>query len=223
MISLSTLFGFSIFLAGIAALFRVQWKGNPYLPFILCIWVGCINEILSYILWSLGYHTSLNNNLYVLAEAILYLLFFQKMEILGNDKTFFRILIASVMLVWIIENLVLARIHTISSVFRFYYSLIILLLATTLLSRMLVMDNFFFKHYYDENIYKNAAFWIGIGAIVFFLFKLQIEIFWYYGLRHSAAFRIKIYNILMYVNLCTNLIYTLAILWMPRKYQFTME
>lgn len=223
MITVATLFGFSIFLAGIVAIFRYHRDIDTFLPFILCIWVGCINELLSFVLWSHGHHTSLNNNLYVLAEAVLYLLFFQKMEIFENRKTLFRLLILSVILLWIIENLVWAKIHTVSSGFRFYYSFIIVLLSTALLSRLLVMDRFVMKEFYDYNIFKNPAFWIAIGAIIFFLFKLQIEIFWFYGLRHSAAFRIKIYNILMYVNLGTNLIYTLAILWMPRKFQFTMQ
>lgn len=223
MISSATLFGFSIFPAGIAGVFRYHRNIRVYLPFLLCIWIGCINELISFVLWIKGYHTGLNNNIYVLAEAVLFLFFFKKADLFENRKIFFRLLLLSVILVWAVENLLFFKILSVSSLFRFYYSLIIVLLSTTLLSRLLVMDSYTVKGFCDYDIFKRPSFWIAVGAIIFFLFKIQVEIFWFYGLRRSAAFRIRIYNILMYVNFGTNLIYTLAILWMPRKLPFTMR
>jgi hypothetical protein len=75
----------------------------------------------------------------------------------------------------------------------------------------------------EREILKNPAFLICLGIVVFFTYKVVIEMFWIYGLRESRNFRLNVYIILVYINLICNLIYALAILWMRRKQAFTLQ
>ncbi len=46
--------------------------------------------------------------------------------------------------------------------------------------------------------------------------------FWLYGLRFSKEFLMNVTTILIYINLFTNLVFALAVLWMPAKHRFSL-
>ena len=73
-----------------------------------------------------------------------------------------------------------------------------------------------------SGLIKNSVFLITIGFIVFFTYKILIEIFWVYGLNASRDFRVEVYRIMTYINLAINLIYALAVLWIPKKREYTL-
>jgi hypothetical protein len=217
MISTATLLGFTILIAGTTALVRFNKHFIPYLPFILCIWIGCVNELLSYFLWQNGLHTSVNNNVYVLAEAILFLLFYRNMGLFEKRRWLFWTLSGALIILWAWENIVAGKITSVSSWFRIAYSFLIGLLSIAMISRLLYQDIHAPWLTGERNIFLHPVFLISGGAVIFFIFKLVIEIFWWYGLYHSSDFRNHLYHILIYINPAVNLIYTLAILWIPRK------
>ncbi|MGN6268166.1 MAG: hypothetical protein ACTHM5_20985 [Ginsengibacter sp.] len=223
MISKATLLGFTIFIAGIIALVRFNKAFTPYLPFVLCIWLGCINELISYFLWQNGWHTSVNNNIYVLAEAILFLLFFRNMGLFEKQSLVFWGLFGALLVLWGWENIVEGKITAVSSWFRIAYSFLIVILSVATIS-LLLYQNIHTPWLTEErNIFLHPVFLICCGAIIFFTFKLVIEIFWLYGIDHSSNFRKNLYHILIYINPAVNLIYTLAILWMPRKQRYIIQ
>ena len=69
---------------------------------------------------------------------------------------------------------------------------------------------------------KNSIFLVAIGFIAFYTFNSLIEIFWVYGLNASKDFRAGVYRIMTYINLIVNLIYAIAVLWIPRKREYTL-
>ena len=223
MISTATLLGFSILIAGIIALLRFNKSFMPYFPFILCIWIGCVNELLSYFLWQNGWHTSVNNNIYVLAEATLFLLFFRNMGLFEKQPPVFWGLFGALLILWGWENIAEGKIASVSSWFRIAYSFLIVILSIAMISLLLYQNIHTPWITGERNIFQHPVFLICGGAIIFFTFKLVIEIFWLYGIDHISNFRKNLYHILIYNNAAVNLIYTLAILWMPRKQRYIIQ
>lgn len=211
------LFALSVLVAGILAVIRFRKIDRIFLPFILCIWAACLNEGLGYFLFMNGYHTSVNNNIYVLTEALLFILFFKNMNLFGEFGWLFVLFFAMVICTWVWENLIMGKITGVSSWFRIAYSFLIVLMSITLINRLLITDIYKSYRAPARSVWLNPILLICIGAIIFFTFKLLVEIFWLYGLNGTAGFRIQLYRIMVYVNLAVNLIYALAILCMPQK------
>jgi len=223
MIANPPLWGFSILLAGIIAIARFKKIGKLYLPFIFCIWIGCINEILSYILVVNGLHSAVNNNIYVLAEALLLLVFFKNTGLFQKAPALFKIFFAGLVLLWLWENGIEGKITHVSSWFRITSSFLMVLISLAVISKLVLFDINRPFEMQKVSMFTSPVFLICLGTIVFFTFKLSVEIFWVYGLNHSAGFRIKLYHILIYFNLIVNGVYALAILWMLPKQQYIMR
>lgn len=194
----------------------------PYLPFLLCVWLACINELLSYILWRNHYYTSVNNNLYVLAEAILFLVFFRNMQVFEKRPQVFPMLLLFLVILWSWENIGLGKIIAVSSWFRIAYSFLTVVLSIALINRLIYRVIYEPWLSGERSIFLNPEFLIAAGAIIFFTFKMVVELFWWYGINHSAALRTNLYHIMMYINVIANIIYTLAIVWIPRKQPYTI-
>ncbi|MGN6533241.1 MAG: hypothetical protein ACTHK0_15970, partial [Ginsengibacter sp.] len=60
-------------------------------------------------------------------------------------------------------------------------------------------------------------FFIGTGLIVYYTFKIFIEAFLLYGLEAGQAFYKRLFVILAWINLFTNLLFAYAILCIPKK------
>lgn len=212
--ALAVIINFSVLLAGIIAIIRYKHIHKSYYPFIYFIWVGGINEILSYFLITNGFHTYVNNNIYVLAESLLIIYFFKKIKILKKAYTLLLFIISGLIALWIFENLIQSKILTVSMYFRITYSFTIVLLSITYINNLITSIR--------KNIFTNADFLICASFIIYFTYRILIEAFWLYGLNSSTKFQLVVYHIMIYINLFCNLIYTLAIIWMPKKQIFIM-
>lgn len=213
---------FSIFIAGIIAVVRFSKMNKIYRPMIIVIWLACINEILSYCLIKSSLSTAVNNNVYVLAEAILLSLLFRNFGIFNKLHWLFWTVCGGLIVLWLWENFVGGRIWHISSWFRIVSSFVIALMSITAISKLMVLGSEEFFIVKNRCLFANAAFLICMGTTIFFIFKLLVEIFWLYGLNGSEIFRVKLYDILTYINLLVNLIYALAVIWAQPKQQYTM-
>ncbi len=211
---LSVIINFSIILAGIIAIIRYRHIHNCYYPFLYFIWLGCLNEIFSYVLIKNGFHTNINNNIYVLIESFLLIYFFKKLRVLKKGNPLLLVIISGLTVLWIFENLIQSKILTVSVYFRISYSFTIVLLSITYTNRLITT--------FRKNIFTHADFLICASFIIYFTYKILVEAFWLYGLDSSIEFQKPVYTIMIYINLLCNLIYTLAIIWMPRKQIFTM-
>lgn len=211
---LAVIINFSVLIAGIVAIIRYKRIHKSYYPFLYFIWVGCINEVLSFFLVKKGFHTYINNNIYVLVESILIIYFFKKLKVFKRNDNLFLFILSGLTILWIFENLIQSKILTVSVFFRISYSFIIVLLSITTINSLITTIR--------KNILTNANFLICASFIIYFTFKILVEAFWLYGLNSSIKFQSAVYNIMIYINLLCNLIYTLAIIWMPRKQIFTM-
>lgn len=208
------LFSCSIFIAAIIGWVRFRRIAPAFRPFIYCIWIGSVNEILSMTLPLAGYKIDLNNNIYVLLESGLVLWQVRQWEGFGSWHRLFPVVLASFGMVWITENFLISSITYTGSYFRLYYSFIIVILAIQVNNSLIISEK--------GLLLRNATFLVCTGFIIYFTYKVLIEIFWLYGLNSSPGFLVNVYSILIWINLFANIIYSFAILWMPAKQRFIM-
>jgi hypothetical protein len=207
-------FSFSIFIAGFLALIRFPKINRVYYPFLICVWVACINEPLSLLLVNHNQNTIINNNVYVLIEGVLLTVFFKNLGLFKNDKKLFYLIIFGLILEWLFENLILHKITSYNIYGRIIYSFIIVFMSLNILNKQIAFGT--------KNIFKNSTFLLCLSFILYFLYKVVVYAFWIYGESSSHTFLLKLFSIMIYVNLLSNLIYALAVLWMPRKIGYTL-
>jgi len=205
------------YLVGIPAiigLIRIKRISQVYFPFILLLWVGLASEIVTTVLINRGLSNALSSNIYVLLESVLILFFFERMDLFKSRQIFYLLLFLFAG-GWIVENFVLLNINRFNSYFRIGYSFIVVLLSINLINRLMLQER--------TRMLRNPVFLIMIGFIVFFTYKALIEIFWVYGFKASDSFKFLVYRIMTYINLSANIVFTIAVLWIPRKQEFTLQ
>ncbi|MGZ3838190.1 MAG: hypothetical protein ACXVBR_03490 [Flavisolibacter sp.] len=199
----------SILLGGIIGLARFKEMDPRYHPFLFLLWIGCINEILSFILVRMGYYTIITSNLYILMEALLLTWYFQKMHLFDRYPLLFRFLLLSLAVCWAGENLLFHPLRHYSIYFRIFYSTLMVLLSIVAINQLLLTEN--------RSVGRNAGFILCGAFIFYFLIKVLVNAFWLYGLASSRQFLLQVSRILVFVNLITNLVYALALVWIPKK------
>lgn len=205
----------SILIAAVIAWWRFKKIHQVFRPFIYCIWLGVFNEIISYgFLIPVFHNTAPNGNIYVLLEALLLLWQFKNWGLFKTYPLIFRSLVVFTVLIWITEVFIISNLFTVSSYFRIVYSFIIVLLSINLLNRHIIQEK--------TMLLKDSIGLICLAFIIFYTYKVMLEEFFLYGLYSSKPFAIKTFFIFSFINLFCNLIYALAVLWMPTKQRFSL-
>lgn len=212
--NLVAILSFSIAIAGIIGCVRFKKIDPAYYSFLFFVWLGLVNEIVSFILISVIHSNVVNSNIYVLLESMLLVWFFRTQALSEKPKKIFNWLFVIFILGWTFENFFMSSIHQFNSYFTVIYCFTTVLMSINLVNRLISNEK--------KLILRNPAFLICVCFILFFTCKALIEIFWIYGLNASKEFRIQVYDIMTFVNLIVNLIFALAVLWMPRKREYTL-
>lgn len=207
-VSLPTLSSFSLFIAGVIGIFRFRKMDKTYYPFLFLIEIGSLNELLSYILVLNHHHNLLNNNIYSLFESLLIVWFFKNQNIFKKAKFIFFSILSICIISWFLQMLQLKTLDDIYLYFRIQYSIIIVFLSIYTINSILITES--------KSIIKNPAFIICTGFLIYFTYFAIMNTFYLYGLTKSIEFQIFILKILAYINIFCNLIYAIALIWIPR-------
>lgn len=197
---------------GIAAILGLVYSrriDRAFFPFIFFLWAGFLNEIISTICISVYRTNAINSNIYVLLSSLLVLWQFKGWGLFKRNNWVFPSLVFLFIGCWIIDSFFIGRINRFNPYYRIFYSFTIVLMSIQMINRLFSTQK--------KQLIRNSIFLICICFIVFFTYKALIEIFWVYGLNSTRDFRVEVYRIMTYINLTVNLIYAIAILWMPRK------
>lgn len=206
------IFSFSIGIAGMIGLIRFQ-KINPvFYPFIFLMWLGLINEVISFLFIRSGHSNAVNCNIYALFESILIAWFFKNQRLFNENNRRFTGIIILFAVLWVIQNFFISSILRFNTYFNAVYSLIVVLMSIHLINRIIISEK--------KMIAGNPVFLICVGFILFYTCTVLVEIF--YGLDSSKEFRLHVYRIMTFINLLVNLIYALAVLWIPGKRKYTL-
>jgi hypothetical protein len=211
--TLIDIFSYAVAIAAVIGLVRIRHIDQVYYPFILLLWIAVANEVIGTILIATIHTNAINSNLYVLLESLLLVIFFNRLQLFPR-KSIFYFFLFTFAAAWIVENLLIFRITTFHSYFRVLYSFITVLMSIHMINKLLTAE--------QRGLARNSVFLVMIGFIIYFTYKALVEIFWIYGLNSSTAFRIDVYRIMVFVNLTVNIIFALAVLWIPRKRVYTL-
>jgi hypothetical protein len=212
---LTVTLSFSILIAAVIAIIRYKNIRKEYYPFIYLIWVGSLNEIISFILVINHHFNIINGIIYGLFESLLLLWYFKNLGVFNGKRLLLYFLIILFSGIWVFDSFLSKDFgERFNSYFSIAYSFPIVLLSITAINRLL---------FQEKEIIKNPAFLICIAMVIYFTYKVVVEMFWLYGLKESPTFRLNVFAILMLINFFCNLIYALAILWMRNKQAFTLQ
>lgn len=203
----------SVLLPSVVGAVKFKRSLKAYRPFMYLIWIGLLNEATSEILIATIKTSAVNNNIYTLLDYSFIVWLFMSLDDY-RGKTMYYFLLVFGAAAWFIDNIVLHSITGFSSYFRIIYGLIVVYLSVRKLSEVLFTE---LRH---SN--KNATFVICVAFSIAYTYQAVFETFGAINLKFSNEFYIKLYYILVFVNLFTNLLYALAMLWVPAKRQFTL-
>ncbi len=193
----------SILLPCIAGIIRFRNIPVAYYPFIFVAWLGLVTEIISFFMAN----NAIAVNIFTLIEFVLLCVQFRLWKyVLYKNSTFY--LLAGFMLIfWMVENIGLSKINNFTSYFLILYPFVLVLLAVNQLNFLIV--NF------RGNILKNSIFIFCIAAIIFYSYKTLSEIFYHYA--QDSQTKVAIFSMQIYMNVLFNILFTLAILCIPRN------
>ncbi|HEV7783332.1 MAG TPA: hypothetical protein VGO58_18780 [Chitinophagaceae bacterium] len=212
--TLAVILSFSITIPAVTGWVRSQVIAPAYYPFIILLSCGLTNEIISYLLTRNGHSNAINSNIYALAEGILITLFFFYAGLFNKNRRVFYGLLIYLVLLWITDKLIVSDIFHFSPYYSLSSAFAYVLMSVSMINRLTLVEH--------QRLVRNSIFIICLCFIFFFTYALLVEIFWLYGLDASRQFRLKVYRIMAYINVGANLVYTFAILWIPRKQEYTM-
>jgi hypothetical protein len=198
----------------IVAIVRFRMIDPGFYPFLFVIFLGLLNECLSTYLQQQNVRIAPATNIYSLLEAGFVTWQFKNWNLFKKNATP-KILIVSFICVWCIEIFFVSSINHYVSYYNIFYSFAIVLMSIQMMNKLLIMVT--------RKLLTNPIFLACAGFILFFTFAIMVEIFWMYGLSASKEFRLKVYDMLAYVNFIVNIVFTISILWMPTKQKFILQ
>lgn len=203
------LFSSSILLPALSSAVKFRNTDHSFYPFIFFIWIGTLNEIISYLISARGGSTTFNNNIYILTESLLILWQFKEWDFFQNFKKGFLICALLLVIIWFFDYRSIQGLGSMNLNFRLFYSFLIVLMSIHVCNRLVFIFN--------GPLVKSPVFLICITFILYFTYKILVEVFWIYGLNKAKSFRMDVYIIMAWINALANIIYLLAILCIPKK------
>ena len=203
---------YSILGAAIIGIIRFKSIIPDYYPFIFIIWLGVFNETLSLVLiFTMGRNT-VNSNIFVLLEYLLIVYQFYRWNDNGLKK--YVILAFLGLAVWSADNLVLNSITHNNSLFRAFYSFLIVFFSIDQVNKLVIYER--------GPLFKNPMFIICITFLLYYGFKAFVESYNMFHLGLSKTLLRDLWIILYFVNGIANLLYAIAVLWIPTKVKFIL-
>lgn len=202
-------FSGSVLLPATAAFIRHSKVERIYAPFHFLLGTMVLQEAITLTVVLLHYSHAMITNSFMLVKVWLLLWQFHRWQLFDSRPPIYPALIGGISLFWMGSTFFLDLHLGFNSPFIFCSSLLILVLTTNLMSRQIIRCN--------GPLLRNAIFLVCTALLFFFTYLALVEIFWAFGLDKSRAFQVRIYTILSFVNLITNLVYLGAVLCLPTK------
>jgi hypothetical protein len=211
----TALLSFSNVIADVISIIKYRYVDRRYYPLFYFFWLGSINEIINTFLIKHKSTTIVNSNIYVLLEFFLLLWFLYNFDS-SRLKLMSKALAGFLLLCWNVEAFYIKTPWEFLVFFRILDSYTIVLLSLYVLNLQLM--NSIKDVAFRSNVLLCSAF------IVYFSYKSFVYTFWAYGENSGdKSFLLKLFSIIVYINLVTNLLYGLAVIWLPKKKGFILR
>lgn len=204
------LFSLSIIFPAIVGSIKLMYNKN-ILPLVICFYLGTITTLIFYFVKD----PLLKNvfaNIYVLIEYILILLQLSKWGIFKNNL-YLNSLLSLGLVCWLLSTINLNELGIRNAKFRLFYSFIITICSIDLINKIA---------FEKMTLLKDYRFLITLGFIIFYLYNILVEGLCMSHLNFTDRLIINIFNIKGYLNFTINLLYTFALLCIPKNKTFTI-
>jgi|688.fasta_scaffold383719_2 hypothetical protein len=204
---LVVLLEYSIIISIGFSLQKLRHVEKEFIPFIISLWVNflaCIATDFAIYMWE---GNAVVSNIYFILFCVLIVWQFKQWGLFSHRPRAFYVVVAMFVLIWSVDNLLLGNLNSFNPYARILNSIVIVLLAIHLLSSELVPTS--------ESFWKSPRQLILVAYILLFTVKLITEVFWQYGMQIGDLFLVYIYILYQIVNFFANLLYSLAVLWIP--------
>ena len=180
------------------------------------MWVSAVNVVFGSIIVQFDYYNTVNFNLWLLVDSYILLWLFQKWNFVEPTKRLYQSIWVLFSFVWLLETIFLSKLSLgFNSYFRIFYSFIVILLSISTINSLLIKER--------KPLLKNPMFVI-CGTFVFFnTIVVLAEAFFASNLQLGDKFRINIDRITVLTGFLCNMVYTITILWMPKKQAFILQ
>ena len=189
---------------------------NPvFYPFLISIWLNALNVIFGSIIVQFGYYNIFHYNIWFLIDAFLLLWLFKKWNLFESKKVYYSLWVL-LSVCWLAESIFLSKLtRDYNSYFRIFYSFLIVLMSISTINSLLMRER--------KPLIRNPMFIICCTLVLLNTITVMAESFFAFNLQLGAAFRIKMERMIVLTGLICDLVYTLAILWMPKKQAFVLQ
>ncbi|NCI46321.1 hypothetical protein [Sediminibacterium soli] len=201
-------------LPAILGAFRFRRAPAIYRPFFYFLWLAVFGDI-SGILCVYAFRNNIaHSNVYVLAEFLMLLWLFYRWN-RSPRKTKYWVIGGIGVAVWILDNLAWHTVYReINSLYRVYYCMVIVFLSIDLINKLIIFER--------KKLLRNAMFLVCVTFVFYFAYKAYIESFYVLQFSFSRGFYNSIFYVLRIINVLSNLMYSIALLCIPKKLEFSM-
>lgn len=203
---------FSIALPAIASLFRRKPWYDRYLAFSVLLWIGLLNEILSYVFIRYQRNNHVNANLYSVMECLYVIYFFYKINPV-KTRVFWILGLLS-LIIWMTDNIILHSLNSDNALFRLMAAFCIIYLAMDRLNQLFLNE--------EATVYKRTEIGICFTLLIHFMYKSFLTIFNLFPMGISPEFYAGLWLIFSLVNLATNFVYFIIIVWISKPKAFIL-
>lgn len=209
------LISFSVLIPLVTGLFRIKRVDRAHYPFLIYLTLGFCNEFLSFYLIRKGHSNAINSNVYFLLAGFLITYQFKRWQLFKSVTNLYFFILLLLLFTWLIDTFIWGSIKIFASHYIVIYSFIIVLMSINMINQVMVTAK--------QSILKNLVFIVCAGFILFFTNAVIMESAYIYSLKFSSQIQAIIFRVMSLILLFTNLLYTVAFLWMPRKRRFSFS
>lgn len=207
-----TALGYVVLIAAVIGMFRFKRIDRTYYPVLILMIIASINEIVSTVVSFQKGSTSINNNVFTLLEAILIVWQFKLWKVFGHELKAYVIIISGMILLWMLETIILPGTSQLVAICRILFSFTIVVMAMFMCSKIITERPY--------KLLRQSSFLICMGFCIFFTYKIVVQFFWLYGMKQNQELMMHVLYLMSAINLIVNIIYCLAVLWIPNKPRF---
>ncbi len=206
---LSRIFTYTIVFSVFIALLKIRRVERSYFPVIIFLCYGLLNEIVSEFSIYYFQNNAPNSNVYVLVSSLIVLYQLNTFSIKKPNILVTILILSLLVFSWLIENFFIYTLWRFNAFNNILFYLVIVFFSI----RVLAQDMFTGLSAKSDKV----IFLISVIFLLQYLVSLIVELFWIYGIYSSSLFLTNIYWIISWMSLVVNLMYILAVLWIPKK------
>ncbi|OQP66920.1 hypothetical protein A3860_00740 [Niastella vici] len=214
--TLRFIFSLSIGFAVIIGIVRFRRIDPSYYPFIFNCIAALAVEILNWRLTETGHPSAFIFvlNVFSYIDFFLFLWLFHNWGLFNRNKSTFLTIAGIGFLMWIVENVTTGFVKH-NYYFFILYAFALIFFSVNTFNKMVVHER--------NSIFRNPKFWICLGIIIFYSFFILVVTTGITLIVHkvSVQFRRDLQAIGVFSNLLVNLLYAVALVWVPRKKHYT--